>query len=230
MDAQGGYLRVLRYSTDSSPTVFARLAPEHVIYAKELVEAVNLDRQSFQSPWYNATIDFVPLEGMKLPDKLRSETELNQATEWAKSYNWLSHRREGIWDAVRALRRSVERCVKILETDRPTPKPDTLTVTEPVPAIAGSMGKDDPIEDTAPALTEPDVRVLKAMACADGSRLLSGEKVAAEMDPKQTLSPRTIGPIVQKLIGLGLAERPQGPRSGARLTPLGRRRASKIAD
>lgn len=227
MDSQGGYLRVLLYSTDSSPTVFARLAPEHVDYAKDLVEAVNHDRKSFLSPWHSATIDFVPLEGMKLPDRLRSETELAQANEWAKSYNWFEHRQQAIWDAVRALRKSVERCVKILEADRPVSNPEPSPPAESVREREREPGA---TEAAAPALTNSQTRVLQALARVDGSRLLSSELIASEMDIAHRLSERTIGPIVQRLVALGLAERPEGTRSGARLTPSGRRLASKIAD
>lgn len=132
METQGGYLRVLRYNTDPKPTVFARLSPEHVVHAAELVEAVNLDRLSFKPPWYNASIDFVPVQGMKLADRLRSETELNQANKWATSCNWLEHYREDVWDATRSLREAVTRCLTILDSTNaaPTPTP-THALREP---------------------------------------------------------------------------------------------------
>ena len=82
----------------------------------------------------------------------------------------------------------------------------------------------------SPALTENQSRVLQTMAVFDAALLVSAETIAAEMDSAVRLSPRTIGPIVLKLIGLNLAERPEGERSGARLNLAGRRFASKIAD
>lgn len=81
-----------------------------------------------------------------------------------------------------------------------------------------------------PALTVNDSRVLQSMAMFDASRLLSANAIRTEMVKRERLSARTIGPIVRRLIALGLAERPEGGRSGARLTIAGRRLASKIAD
>lgn len=85
-------------------------------------------------------------------------------------------------------------------------------------------------ESAGPALTVNQSRVLQTMARFDASRLLSSKMIAEEMDPTGRLSARTIGPIVRKLIEMHLAERPEGDRSGARLTTAGRRLAPKIAD
>ncbi len=85
-------------------------------------------------------------------------------------------------------------------------------------------------ESAGPALTENETRVLQTMAVFDPVLLVSAAVIAGEMDVKIRLSARTIGPIVQKLIELRLAERPKGGRSGARLTTAGRRLAAKIAD
>ncbi|MCH8270110.1 MAG: hypothetical protein IH985_02730 [Planctomycetes bacterium] len=82
----------------------------------------------------------------------------------------------------------------------------------------------------APALTANKVLVLATMARFDSSRLLSAAMIHEEMDAPTRVSERTIGPIVRKLIELDLAERPEGKRSGARLTYTARRLASKIAD
>lgn len=81
-----------------------------------------------------------------------------------------------------------------------------------------------------PALTRNDTQVIATMAGVDGSRLLSAVMIAEEMDRAERLSDRTIRPIVRRLIELGLAERPEGKNSGARLTMEGRRIAAKIAD
>jgi hypothetical protein len=110
---------------------------------------------------------------------------------------------------------------------------DSRPIT-PTPDSAGDGGLpalpavDD--QPASPALTENQSRVLQTMALFDASRLLSADAIAVEMVVSKRLSPRTIGPIVRKLIDLRLAERPEGDRSGARLTITGRRLASKIAD
>ena len=84
--------------------------------------------------------------------------------------------------------------------------------------------------EQAPPLTPHQVRVLATMARFDSSRLLSADMIEGEIDEAKRLSARTIGPIVNRLIKLGLAERPEGKRSGARLTRSGRIPAQKIAD
>lgn len=84
--------------------------------------------------------------------------------------------------------------------------------------------------NTEPALTENQSLVLHTMARFDGSRLLSAASICVEMNQWERLSERTVHPIVRKLIRLHLAERPEGSRSGARLTIAGRKLASKIAD
>jgi hypothetical protein len=88
-------------------------------------------------------------------------------------------------------------------------------------------GDDQP---SAPALTVNQTRVLQTMARFDPSRLLSSKTIADEMDATSRLSEETVRQCVGKLIGLRLAERPEGDRSGARLTIAGRRLAGKIAD
>jgi hypothetical protein len=85
-------------------------------------------------------------------------------------------------------------------------------------------------ESAGPALTPNQARVLQTMNMFEAEPLVSAAAIAAEMQKQWRLSERTIGPIVRKLIDLGLAERPEGERSGARLTMKGRRLASKIAD
>ncbi len=84
-------------------------------------------------------------------------------------------------------------------------------------------------ESAPPALTASQSLVLQTMALFDASRLVSADAIAAEMNAAKRLSARSIGPIVRKLIELGFAERPEGNRSGARLTIAGRRLASKFA-
>lgn len=96
--------------------------------------------------------------------------------------------------------------------------------------VDGGTRSNESNEEDPPSLTKSQSLVLKTMAVSDPARLLSAEAISREMDAPERLSPRTIGPILQRLIGLDLAERPQGTRSGARLTLPGRRLASKIAD
>jgi hypothetical protein len=85
-------------------------------------------------------------------------------------------------------------------------------------------------ESTGPALTENQSRVLRTMALFDASQLLSSKKIAEEMDAMVRLSEETVRQCVGKLIEENLAERPEGDRSGARLTMAGRKLAGKIAD
>lgn len=85
-------------------------------------------------------------------------------------------------------------------------------------------------ECAGPALTLNQSRVLQAMARCDTSRLLSSKMIAEEMDSMVRLSEETVRQCVVKLIGANLAERPEGDRSGARLTNGGRKLAGKIAD
>lgn len=82
----------------------------------------------------------------------------------------------------------------------------------------------------APAITQNQSRVLQTMARFDPSRLLSAAAITTEMDPAARLSEETVRQCVLRLIKSDLAERPDGDRSGARLTAAGRRLAGKIAD
>jgi hypothetical protein len=91
-------------------------------------------------------------------------------------------------------------------------------------------------ESTGPALTASQSRVLKTMAMFDTSKLLSSKMIADETEDRESrpptagLSEETVRLCVGKLIKLNLAERPEGERSGARLTTPGRKLAGKIAD
>lgn len=79
-----------------------------------------------------------------------------------------------------------------------------------------------------PALTKNQAEVLKTMDIFDASALLSARTTAGEMHNR--VSEETVRASVVKLIELRLAERPEGPRSGARLTRDGRKLASRIED
>ncbi|MBX3356339.1 MAG: hypothetical protein KF724_11655 [Phycisphaeraceae bacterium] len=87
------------------------------------------------------------------------------------------------------------------------------------------------IEESAPpALTPTELRVLRALATFDASELASAARVESAIDPSERVSERSIVTILRRLIELGLAERPQGERSGVRLTIAGRRLARRIAE
>ncbi|MCW5755345.1 MAG: hypothetical protein KIT24_11615 [Phycisphaeraceae bacterium] len=91
-------------------------------------------------------------------------------------------------------------------------------------------------ESAGPALTANQSRVLQTMALFDPSLLLSSKMIAAETEDRQAIPPlpalsdETVRQCVVKLIESNLAERPEGDRSGARLTMAGRKLAGKIAD
>ncbi len=97
--------------------------------------------------------------------------------------------------------------------------------------VAGAKAPDHPDDPPAsPALNVNQLRVLLTMARFDASVLASAEMIVGEMDPKERLSVGTVDKYVRKLIDAGLAERPNGGKSGARLTIAGRRLAGKIED
>lgn len=108
--------------------------------------------------------------------------------------------------------------------DQLSAKP-TPTKEYPDPTVAA-------VEDEAqpPALTASERKVLVALETLDPEILASAEVIADAMPRARRLSVRTIGPIVNKLIRLDLAERPGGQKLGARLKRNGRRLARKIAD
>ena len=95
---------------------------------------------------------------------------------------------------------------------------------------SSGTGGDDDISVIPPALTPNENAVLQTLEIFNASELVSAARIESEMALEVRLSVRTIGTVVHRLIGIGLAERPQGGRSGARLTIAGRRLAQKIAD
>lgn len=83
-----------------------------------------------------------------------------------------------------------------------------------------------------PALTTSELSTLLALANFDPAQLATVEKIAERMldlDRARNYSTRTIGDAVRRLTDMGLAERPEGIRQGARLTMKGRRLVPKIA-
>lgn len=96
---------------------------------------------------------------------------------------------------------------------------------------AASRGLDESDGQTdIPPLTAAEVAVIRTLVGFDSSRLFSGAAIEEAMKGPNRLGSRTINQAVIRLIELGLAERPRGARSGARLTRAGRRHAAKIAD
>lgn len=124
--------------------------------------------------------------------------------------------------------------------DLPKQAPGSSVETEaPKAQEADSVARADqpkpvPGEEEAvpeqPALTNKEILVIRTMDQVDGSRLLSIAGIEQGMAKHERLAARTIGPIVKKLIEMDLAERPEGPRLGARLTRQGRIFAKKFAD
>jgi len=98
------------------------------------------------------------------------------------------------------------------------------------PAGRRASGESDTDETPPPARTPTELRVLRMLATFDPSELASAARIEDAMEPTQRVSERSISRIVPRLIELGLAERPQGERSGTRLTLLGRRIARRLAE
>ncbi|RMF00583.1 MAG: hypothetical protein D6773_11225 [Alphaproteobacteria bacterium] len=88
----------------------------------------------------------------------------------------------------------------------------------------------DDDDQPPPALTANEVAVLRTLASIDPAELASVARVEAAMDRAQRVSEKTIRLAIRRLVGLGLAERPEGDRRGARLTIAGRRLVRKITD
>lgn len=95
-------------------------------------------------------------------------------------------------------------------------------------AVNATQGEGE--ETQPPALTMSESLVLQTLALFNASQLRSAAAIAEEMDPENRLSEETVRQGVIRLIELDLAERPEGGRSGARLTPAGRILAGEIAD
>lgn len=105
----------------------------------------------------------------------------------------------------------------------------TRTVaSEGTVGVGSSVASGD--ESTRPALKSSELNVMRTLAAFDPSELASAARIAGKMKPMERLSTRSIGVILRRLVDLDLVERPQGKRSGVRLTPSGRRVVRKIAD
>lgn len=94
---------------------------------------------------------------------------------------------------------------------------------------ADASSADDEV-DQVPALTESERITLCALNTFDAAMLASATRIGEAIEPAKRLSDRTITKAIGRLIQLGLAERPQGDRQGARLTLRGRRLVAKVAD
>lgn len=91
-------------------------------------------------------------------------------------------------------------------------------------------GGPDEDDQPPPALTANEASVLRTLAHFDPAELASAARVEAAMDRASRISDKTIRVAIRRLVELGLVERPEGDRSGARLTIAGRRLVRKIAD
>lgn len=101
--------------------------------------------------------------------------------------------------------------------------------SEKEPNAVEDEGKGDEEEEQAPALKKVQLLTLKILATFDPQTLATADDVANEMPVSERLSTRTIQPAIHRLVTLGLAERPEGSRQGARVTMEGRRFASRIS-
>ncbi len=79
-------------------------------------------------------------------------------------------------------------------------------------------------------LTQAQAKILHAMAQFDARRLLPVTAIVEALPHESPLSDKTVRACLRKLIDCGLAERPEGERSGARLTMAGFRLAAKMTD
>jgi hypothetical protein len=132
-------------------------------------------------------------------------------------------------------------CGSAQSSSEPTP-PEPVNAASapplPGPASPDALAPSDrpPDEPMERGLRASDRRVLKAMGKFNPGDLLVTEVIAeATADPNAEsplppLGNETTRKCVLRLIELGLAERSEGSRSGARLTMSGRRRLVKIAD
>lgn len=83
-------------------------------------------------------------------------------------------------------------------------------------------------DGNGPSLTQREVGVLCAMAIANAGELLSVRAICRNIPSDYPSSERTVRSVVKDLIRKKLAERPEGERSGARLTLAGRRLAKQV--
>jgi hypothetical protein len=88
-------------------------------------------------------------------------------------------------------------------------------------------------EPLPPALGRSERIVLRVLRQAEPVAVMTVAQIAAlsmnDLHPGERVSDRAAGSALRALIDRGWAERPNGARSGARLTTKGRRAASKIA-
>jgi hypothetical protein len=100
---------------------------------------------------------------------------------------------------------------------------------------AAPEGDDGGGDDQPRALSRSEQATLCALATFDPAELASADRIAEALEQGaggegNTLSQRTIQPIVKTLVELGYAERPQGNQKGARATMKGRRLAAKLRE
>lgn len=105
---------------------------------------------------------------------------------------------------------------------------NAIRVEQAKVAVTTKPGNEGAEDEQPPALTPSEQLTLKTLATFGTSFLASAKKVADAMDPGERLSERTIQIAVRRLIKLDLADRPEGPRKGARLQLKGQRLGATI--
>jgi hypothetical protein len=134
------------------------------------------------------------------------------------------HKQGWLWNYDKMIIAKVREALDILANDLAFAQPESQAAS--APALAGPKDEDTPKQ--GPALTKPEQLTLCTLADLDPAVLASTADIAEAMDAAERLSERTIKSSVRELIELGLAERPEGPKQGARLTIKGRRLVPKI--
>lgn len=93
---------------------------------------------------------------------------------------------------------------------------------------AAGAGEAQDAEELPAPLRPADQLVLRTMDTFDPRVLLSLRQIHLAMDTSVRIQERSIGSSLDRLIEYGLAERPEGERSGARLTISGRKLAKNL--
>ena len=153
-----------------------------------------------------------------------------EAPRMLEEWEHLAHIAEMPFDTIRSGDFSLAdaRTVALAKADRERIKARLAAeVGSPQPEPYGGPDDDD---QPSPALTANEASVLRTLAIFDPAELASAARVEAAMDRAERISDKTIRVAIRRLVELGLAERPEGDRSGARLTIAGRRLVRKITD
>lgn len=166
------------------------------------------------------------------------EAEMQQ---WREHINHLRESRQMLvdWSMRQIFARDVDarrRKIGHKNTDKRDERLDGEGQKVLMQAVLGQASDDDPAgqgdgedEAQAPGLTKGESTTLHTLALIDPAVLASTSYVTDTMAAKERLSETTTRKAIKKLVSLGLAERPEGERQGARLTIKGRRLSNKLA-